>query len=463
MLINRKIINTDIIFKSDFRDYYINDFFNLIDKWKWILHEKYGARRGQIVTVSVLEVKFEYVCIVFAAAELGLKLITLNQPVSYDTIHKTKLAMFGPADFAIVPRTNKPGVKLTPHGEMVERYSKNLLHIKEVDLIPKDANLNFDHEKPVQDDILIMTSTSGTTEQSRLITWSHKDVFECANRNINIFKYEKSSRVGHTRNMHHGSSAVCEFFPALMTADFHTNINTAKETMMHAPHYTKEYGLTHISIKNVFDLQSFLEFTEEPFKETLIISMSGFTVPDYFVDLCKQYNIKFISHFGSMDIAVPLLVNYVDCEYHFRPHYLGVMPDNFYTINIVEGKSFINCKSFETEKLLSDRLRLEEDGFYHEGRLSEDNSILCGNFTLIKSGENTHIVIWEEDDFDTSTTITSKEIENLDSMHVFNHGKRGLKYPTKSILRLKKKDFTTDTKVDMDQLRAYLDAKLLYS
>jgi hypothetical protein len=108
-------------------------------------------------------------------------------------------------------------------------------------------------------------------------------------------------------------------------------------------------------------------------------------------------------------------------------------------------------------------LRLEEDGFYHEGRLSEDNSILCGNFTLIKSRENTHIVIWEEDDFDTSTTITSKEIENLDSMHVFNHGKRGLKYPTKSILRLKKKDFTTDTKVDMDQLRAYLDAKLLYS
>jgi len=453
MIINRKIINTDIAFKSDFQDHYIDDFYNCIDKWKWILHERYGARRGQIVTISTFEVKFDYVCMVFAVAELGLKLITLNQPLSYETIHKTKLAMFGPADFAIEPQTGMHA-NPSPHGAMVKQYSKILIDTREITWVPSDANLNFVHELPLPNDILIMTSTSGTTEQSRLVTWSHKEVFEWANRNIKIFNYEKTSRVGHSRNMHHGSSAVCEFFPALMSADFHVNANTAKAAMMFTAHYAKEFKLTHLAFKNVFDLEDFLNYIKEPFTETLTISMSGFTVPEYFIELCKQYNIKFISHFGSMDIAVPLLVNYVDSEYVFRPHYLGVMPDNFYTVNIVKDKTVVNCNLFKTEKLLGDKLRLEEDGFYHEGRLSEDNSILPGIFTLVKSGDNNHLVIWEEDGIEASKTITSKEMEAFDATH-------NLKWPNRSLFRLKKRDFTIDTKVDMDQLRAYLDAKLL--
>jgi hypothetical protein len=453
MLINRNIINPDIIFKSDFRDHHINDFFNRIDKWKWVLHEKYGARQGHIVTVSTLEVKFDYVCIVFAAAELGLKLITLNQPVSFDTIHKTKLALFGPADFAIVePQTAQH--KHSAHDAMVEQYSKKILNSKEIDLIPQNANLNFEHEKSLPDNILIMTSTSGTTEQSRLVTWSHREVFEWANRNIKIFNYNKTSRVGHARNMHHGSSAVCEFFPALMTADFHVNVNTSKATMRFTAHYTEEFKLTHLAFKNVFDLEDFLNHIKEPFTETLTISMSGFTVPEYFIELCKKYNVKFISHFGSMDIAVPLLVNYVDSEYVFRPHYLGVMPDNFYTVNITEDKTVVNCNLFENEKVLGDKLRLEEDGFYHEGRLSEDNSILPGNFTLVKSGDNNHLVIWEEGGIEASKTITPKEMEAFDAAH-------NLTRPDRSIFHLKKRDFTIDTKVDMDQLRAFLDAELL--
>ena len=453
MLINRKIINTDILFKSDFQDHYLNDFYNRIDKWKWILHEKYGARQGHIITVSTLEVKFDYVCIVFAAAELGLKLITLNQPVSFDTIHKTKLALFGPADFAIVePQTAQH--KHSAHDAMVERYSKKILNSKEIDSIPQNTNLNFEHEKSLPDDILIMTSTSGTTDQSRLVTWSHREVFEWANRNIKIFNYDKTSRVGHARNMHHGSSAVCEFFPALMAADFHVNVNTSKATMRFTAHYAEEFKLTHLAFKNVFDLEDFLNYIKEPFTETLTISMSGFTVPEYFIELCKQYNVKFISHFGSMDIAVPLLVNYVDSEYVFRPHYLGVMPDNFYTINITKDATVVNCNLFENEKLLSDKLRLEEDGFYHEGRLSEDNSILPGNFTLVKSGDNNHLVIWEEGGIEASKTITPKEMEAFDAAH-------NLTRPDRSIFHLKKRDFTIDTKVDMDQLRAYLDAKLL--
>ena len=29
------------------------------------------------------------------------------------------------------------------------------------------------------------------------------------------------------------------------------------------------------------------------------------------VDMCKKYNIEFISHYGSVD-TIPLLVNYID-------------------------------------------------------------------------------------------------------------------------------------------------------
>jgi hypothetical protein len=155
-----------------------------------------------------------------------------------------------------------------------------------------------------------------------------------------------------------------------------------------------------------------------------------------------------------MDIAVPLLVNYVDSKYVFRPHYLGVMPDNFYTIKFMEDKTLVNRHSFANEKLLGDKLRLEEDGFYHEGRLSEDNSILPGNFTLVKSGDNNHLVIWEEDGIETPKTITSKEMESFDAAH-------NLTQPDRSIFHLKKRDFTIDTKIDMDQLRAFLDAELL--
>ncbi|MEC8530302.1 MAG: hypothetical protein VXY27_05370, partial [Thermoproteota archaeon] len=105
------------------------------------------------------------------------------------------------------------------HGQMIREYSKELIDTQE--LIFKEPN-DFEMSDDVsEDDIFMISSTSGSTKPSRKIEFTHKEVYEMSKRNIDIFKFKPETQVLHTKNMHHASAMICTLLPSLMVSHNH--------------------------------------------------------------------------------------------------------------------------------------------------------------------------------------------------------------------------------------------------
>ena len=117
-------------------------------------------------------------------------------------------------------------------------------------------------------------------------------------------------------------------------------------------------------IPNKAELMNFLESFSGPFKRTVNINMCGFALDQSFADLTREYNVKFHSHYGSIDTAIPLLVNFVDENSVVKENGLGVLPDDFYEF---DGKE-IMCELWDKPRYIEDDLYMIDDQFFIEPR-----------------------------------------------------------------------------------------------
>ena len=91
-----------------------------------------------------------------------------------------------------------------------------------IDIQPMLEDVPEGYDIPIQpwkvnpEDTLLVSSTSGTTRPSRPVLFSHKEVMGISKRNIPIFKFDKNSRVCHSRNLHHASALLTSLLPSLM-------------------------------------------------------------------------------------------------------------------------------------------------------------------------------------------------------------------------------------------------------
>jgi hypothetical protein len=92
--------------------------------------------------------------------------------------------------------------------------------------------------------------------------------------------------------------------------------------------------------------------------------MCGFTLNETFVDLAREYNVKFHSHYGSIDTAIPLLINFVDEDSVVKENGLGVLADDFYQF---DGKE-IRCELWDEPRYIEDTLYLIDGHFFIEPR-----------------------------------------------------------------------------------------------
>ena len=94
--LNRSIIVDDIIFDNESK----SEICVKIDKVKALLTDR-GAKKGDLITISILPVSTYHVASIFACAELGLKIIILDSPATELSLPYTKLALHGPSDYFI--------------------------------------------------------------------------------------------------------------------------------------------------------------------------------------------------------------------------------------------------------------------------------------------------------------------------------------------------------------------------
>jgi acyl-coenzyme A synthetase/AMP-(fatty) acid ligase len=435
MRITRDIIRNDIAYE----DYTYEALCSHINRWKNLFLSK-GAKKGDLIALAILEMNHVHISAIFAIAELGMKLLVIDKPVTYETMHMTKMALFGPVDFALECNT---AASYPWHHEMVERYSKQIINEDEWHEHTDDSDSIVNCSV---DDKFLLASTSGTTSTSKPVWFTHGEIFQISQRNIAVFKFEEDSHVLHTRNMHHASSLLTFLFPALMASKNHYyaqmfNKNETNSFATICQEHIIPKQIDRILCGNMFDvakLTQSLKDVDGKIPKTLLMNMSGFTVTKSLVDLVYQYDVEIMSHYGSIDTGIPLLINHITKEYQFEESRLGTQPDQFYTMQETDGVTTITCSMWDAPRTIQDALENKNGVWYYGGRLQHNPiekivSEMIKDYTFVRAGNSTHLVIWD----------------NSDSKLFDDFGLAGIHY-------LDKEQFTVDTKINMDQLREYV-------
>ena len=233
------------------------------------------------------------------------------------------------------------------------------------------------------------SSTSGSTKPSRKIEFTHKEVFEMAKRNVDIFKFKPETLVLHTKNMHHASAMICTLLPSIMVSEYHrsftlpqnldwmSDVNILKQMIENEQYKINSSGGYHMTVPNQKILEFLLTSVFPYFKNKTIISMCGFTLPEEYIDYAKNYNLEFISHYGSIDTGIPLLVNYLDKDSEYRSDCLGVSPDDFYEITVDSTtNASVSSQGWSEPRILDDVLYMKDNLYFLKGRTKKINSVI---------------------------------------------------------------------------------------
>lgn len=381
-LINRHILNDNINFDSKTKEELIHE----IKKWKMLFRENYNVRKGEVVAISILDVTHYHLSCLLACAELGLKVFIIDAPATKESLPYTKLALHGPADYCVHHEFMGDELYDGLHGQMIRDYSKELIDTRElVFKEPKDFEMPDDIS---EDDIFMISSTSGSTKPSRKIEFTHKEVYEMSRRNIDIFKFKPETKVLHTKNMHHASAMICTLLPSIMVSEYHrsftlpqnldwiSDVNILKQMISNEQYRINSKGGYHMTVPNQMIFEFLLKSVFPSFKNKTIISMCGFTLPEEYVDIAKTFNLEFISHYGSIDTGIPLLVNYLDENTEYRSDCLGVPPDDFYDIQVSPTtNAIVGCQLWSEDRTLDDILYVEDNLYFLKGRVENVNTV----------------------------------------------------------------------------------------
>ena len=381
-LINRHILNDNINFDSKTKEELIHE----IKKWKMLFRENYNVRKGEVVAISILDVTHYHLSCLLACAELGLKVFIIDAPATKESLPYTKLALHGPADYCVHHEFMGDELYDGLHGQMIREYSKELIDTRE--LVFKEPNDFEMPDKISEDDIFMISSTSGSTKPSRKIEFTHKEVYEMSRRNIDIFKFKPETKVLHTKNMHHASAMICTLLPSIMVSEYHrsftlpqnldwiSDVNILKQMISNEQYRINSKGGYHMTVPNQMILEFLLKSVFPSFKNKTIISMCGFTLPEEYVDIARTFNLEFISHYGSIDTGIPLLVNYLDENTEYRLNCLGVPPDDFFDIQVSPTtNASVGCQLWSEDRILDDILYVEDNLYFLKGRVENANTV----------------------------------------------------------------------------------------
>lgn len=455
-MITRNIVNKNI--KYDGKTY--NDLCLIINRWKSLLLSK-GVKKGDNICVGILTVNINHIALLLAAGELGLVLFVLSKPLYKETIHATKIAFFGPMQHSVVEKE----LMLDPTNRlMLETYGGKITLEHELESVD-DVEDNQPWEVTENDNYLL-ASTSGTTSQKPIpIYFSHKNMEIITKRNGKIYDYKNQDVIIQSVNMHHASSILSVILPTLRYVDTHYGITIIPDfmrgiqkdpkyfTFEKCARFMIDHKVTNIMFGSKLRFQNLLDALKViPEFHTLTykirVNISGFALTPEFYEDAKKYPIEFWSHYGAVDLLPsPLFLNIVTDTSQYMSNYLGVMPDNFSNITFYEDAAYVDCSSLGIQsQKINDGLEQRDKDWYHLGRKNqhilysdEVESLIreqFGDFSVFAEDGAAYIVVWDYQD----------NLPNIDSgvLRDFN------------FLFLKKEDFHVDTKVDMNQLLAYV-------
>ena len=448
MIVTRDIINGDI----DFDGYDNNFICKRINKWKYLFKEKYKLQKGDVVCLLIVTVNIDHLASAIACAELGLKILYTNKPVSMETLHATKLAIYGPADLIV----HDPDE--CPHGifrndafyTLIEQYGKKLCIRSEIDSVHEIEDVyGID---ATEDDNYVFTSTSGTQSTSRPVYFTHKDFIVFMNMMISSLQMTENSVVYNTVNMHHVASFVGYLAPSVAIANNnrslwldYSNVEEFVDKII-----AEEVDNVHVSAiflrKALFDI---FEQKKHLFKKRVTFFVTGFLLTEEHHQVSKTLPVNFLSCYGATEIG-PVFIDYVDETSEYIPNNLGKLIDGI-SLAHENDDWYIQSDLWSGEKKqLPDAIEFDGKNYLFCHRTETPRNLEPFDFrpllddtydkwTLIYRDGPPDLIIWNEKPVDFSKASVRFDVW------------------CNKIVFLNEEDFMDSNKVSMEQVRAYIE------
>jgi hypothetical protein len=352
-----------------------------IDKWKYFLAHRCNAKKGDKILIGVIDISVDFLAMCFAAFELSLVIVIADEEprrlISDKLIVNPKMAELLPLDILIWQTVstdiNVSDTDLVKYSKKIEYYKNNskfdinLNEFNDTDF-PDDLSV-ISAIRPDEDDLLMLTTSSGTTGTAKVVKHTHKFFEQLCRRNSEKFAGE----VVHCKNMHHGSSLTVFYLPSLMS----DAVTTHYFTSCHEDQYDvfvqhiAGIDLNHISfpyIKIFRDVMSVCHKQRIKFPN-LRVSLLSY-VPGFGKQYVRDSYVKEIqSIFGSNETAGPLFLSTLTADniddYDSKSF---IKVDDFYGIRIEDNVLVVTLPVYDTKIKTNDVFTVDGDQYTHEGR-----------------------------------------------------------------------------------------------
>lgn len=412
-IVTREIINKDLEFKNFFdgKSYDYDAFCGEINRIQRTLLEN-GAKKGDKVAMVHHRINLFHAAAIFAITELGLQLLVIDMPATVESLPYSKMSLCGPVEFTIYDGYQFPD---RPLKKMVETYSQKILYATKFSDDTSPVNIPWE---VIPDDPLLITSSSGTTNWSKRTIFPHSEIYDLAYRNAFISDYTETDRIAHSKNLHHGASLFITFLPAMITckshlgatmADYTDYFASSQGTMNDMVEVINNGKYNRFMITSEYVMDDFFRTVDRTigrFDETLIITIYVFTVNEKLVDICKRYNVEFLSTFGSIDAHInPLTANRITKDSTIIPRCIGKLKDDFYKLDKFEnGLMTFTHPTWDEPHTIADTFEMLDDGnIILKARILDENqdirskveAVISTDFAIVQNGDDKYLALFE--------------------------------------------------------------------
>jgi hypothetical protein len=436
-----------------------------VNFWKMIFVEKNGLKPGDKIGLGFPFTDIYYFGALYAAAELGLKLVVLDISNHTQNFSKnsSQIQDFLPLDLFVSGK-----MLVADKHEYYKSLSQQteLWHIwDQYQIKNTDTWQSITKQQPSPDDILLLCTSSGTTDRPKKVEHSHKFLYDISKRNTDLLEFK--GNVLHVRNLHHGSSLAVYFLPSLMSdrCTGHYVFNYEQENHVEGlAEFCCQHNINHLQLPYTHAVENFLKYAVDNkivFDDLTLYTLS-YINPDWQILIQKCGIKKIISIFGCNETSGPLFIStlYPD-SVDFDPRDF-VRPDNFYDYNFNDtGQLLVDLKQYDRTIVMQDAFEYTDNRFRHLGRndLVRINDIqvdffwlleLCrieqvsGQIVLDRQREKLYLAIWDDSDSDSVTKRLNLLIQN----------RYGPTVQISQSMNLQYQDYLMGIKLDHESLRS---------
>lgn len=340
---------------------------DLIDKWKYLLTVKLNATKGMTFGFTITKTDIRYFSLIFACAELGLKIVVYQRPYKQSDIHNYKIKAFVPIDLMVYD----DDVLNDVIDEFINTCSTTSFNISEIDLVDKPLDINYPTVFP--DDILLLTTSSGTTDTPKIISHSHRFFYQLCIRNCSVLDFNNNDNILHVRNLHHGSSVSVFFFPSVHACSNHFYLNFQDEDMQSLSTSIENYDITKLLVPYNIIMSTFSKFLIENnlhYPQLTVFNLSY--LEKEWITLCNNCHVLSIkSVFGSNETGGPIFlpeINKLSNTLTFDNSCVGPILDDFYKPQIIDNSLHVYISCYNKWINLEDSFSQSNEDFFFLGK-----------------------------------------------------------------------------------------------